>query len=127
MITMKNKIMIMAFLLAGSVVMAQVPDTTTYEYCEVVSITKNLSPVAMVDAVNVFIDFGWGQVYTPEDPMKDDNGKPMNFTSQIDCLNYLAIKGWKVGQSTMFFQQSGMTQRSFTRYTLSRHKYGVKK
>lgn len=31
-------------------------DTTTYEYCEVVAIAKNLSAISYVDAVNVFIN-----------------------------------------------------------------------
>ena len=102
---------------------AQVQDTTTYEYCEVVSITKNLSPVATVDAVNVFIDFGNGKVFTPDDPMKDEKGSELKFGSQIDCLNYLAQKRWKIGQTTTFFQTGSLTQRSISRYTLSRPKY----
>jgi hypothetical protein len=122
-IPMKTKILIIALVLIGSATTGQTHDTTTYEYCEVVSITKNLSPIASVDAVNVFIDFGGGRVYSPEAPMKDDKGGDLMFYSQIDCLNYLAKKGWKVGQTTTFFQTGGVTQRSITRYTLSREKY----
>jgi hypothetical protein len=124
---MKTRIMIIAFFLIRLGVEAQTHDTITYEYCEVVSITKNLSPIASVDAVNVFIDFGGGQVFTPDAPMKDNKGVELKFNSQIDCLNYLAKKGWKVGQTTTFFQTGGMTQRSITRYTLSKPKYEVKK
>ena len=123
---MKNKIMIIAFLLTGSVAMAQAPDTTTYEYCEVVSISKNMKSVTKTDA-NVFIDFGGGSVFTPNNPLKDDKGKDLNFISQIDCLNYLSTKGWKLGQTNIFYQQNSMAQRTVTRYTLSRPKYGPKK
>lgn len=119
--------MIIALLLIGSIVMAQSQDTTTYEYCEVVSITKNLSATAKIAAVNVFIDFGGPFQFSPENPLKDDKGNDLNFISQIDCLNYLATKGWKVGQTAMYFEQTGVSQRSFTRYTLSRPKYGIKK
>jgi len=124
---MRTKIFIIALFLIGSESIAQINDTTTYEYCEVISITKNLSTLASIDAVNVFIDFGGGQVYTPESPLKDDKGTALNFNSQIDCLNFLATKGWKVGQTATFFQQASMTQRSVTRYTLSRPKFGIKK
>jgi len=123
---MKNKIMIIAFLLIGSVAMAQTPDTTTYEYCEVISISKNMSSVTKRDA-NIFIDFGEKGIYTPDDPLKDDKGKELEFTNTVDCLNYLATKGWKVGQTNIFYQQNSMAQRTVTRYTLSKPKYGIKK
>lgn len=124
---MKNSIMIIALLLVGSVAMAQTPDTTTYEYCEVVSITKNLSPVSKIGAVNVFIDFGRGFVFSSDNPLKDENAVDLEFISQIDCLNYLSKKGWKVGQTAMFLQQGGsLILRSVTRYTLSRPKYVVR-
>jgi len=122
---MKNSIMIIAFLLIGSVAMAQTPDTTTYEYCEVVSISKNMASITKSDA-NIFIDFGEGVIFTPKDPLKDDNGKDLKFLSSVDCLNYLATKGWKLGQTNIFYQQGGMAQRTVTRYTLSRPKYVVR-
>ena len=124
--TMKTRIMIIAFFLIGIVTMAQTNDTTTYEYCEVVSISKNMSAVVSYDN-NVFIDFGEGKIFTPEAPMKDDKGTELKFNSQIDCLNYLAKKGWKVGQTNVFYQGTGTRDRSITRYTLSRPKYGIKK
>lgn len=129
---MKKFTLIVVFVIANTLLFSQNEnyqrkDTTTYEYCEVVSITKNLSPVATVDAVNVFIDFGRGQVFSPETPLKDDKGEELKFNSQIDCLNYLAKQGWRVGQTTTFFQTGTMTQRSITRYTLSRPKYGIKR
>ena len=123
---MKNRILIIALLFIGSVTMAQTNDTTTYEYCEVVSISKNMSAVASYDA-NVFIDFGGGQIFSADAAMKDDKGVSLTFNSQIDCLNYLAKKGWKVGQTNVFYQGTGMRDRSITRYTLSRPKYGLKK
>ena len=123
---MKNKILIIAFFLIGLAAIAQTHDTTTYEYCEVVSISKNMNAVTSTDA-NVFIDFGGGQIFTPDAPMKDDMGAGLTFNSQIDCLNYLAKKGWRVGQTNVFYQGTGMRDRSITRYTLSRPKYGVKK
>jgi len=120
---MKNRIMIIAFMLAGLVAMAQTPDTTTYEYCEVVAITKNLSDIGKVGDVNVFLDFGGPFQFSPENPLKDDKEKDLIFGSQVDCLNYLAIKGWKVGQTAMYLQLGSLVQRSLTRYTLSRPKY----
>ena len=124
---MKTRIMIIAFCLITSVTMAQTPDTTTYEYCEVVSITKKLSPVANIGDVKVFIDFGKGFVFSSDNPLKDDNAVDLEFISQIDCLNYLSKKGWKLGQTSMYLHQGGGLMRNVTRYTLSRPKYGIKK
>lgn len=103
----------------------QQTDTTTYEYCEVVSISKNMSAVTSYDA-NIFIDFGGGKIFTPDNPMKDDKEVKLTFTSQVDCFNYLAKKGWRLGQSTVFYQGTGMRDRSITRYTLFRPKYRIK-
>lgn len=102
---------------------AQVNDTTTYEYCEVISVTKNISAIRDICNVNLFIDFGKGNLFTPENPMKDETGNDLLFSSTVDCLNYLATKNWKVGQTSMFFQYGAAMARSYTKYTLSRPKY----
>jgi hypothetical protein len=119
---MKTKILIIA-LVCWIGAKGQSPDTTTYEYCEVVAIAKNLSFLNAVDAVNVFINFGEGKTYTPEKPMKDENGNDLNFTSHIDCFNYLGTKGWKMITSNAYQDKGTMTQRSVIHYNFSRPKY----
>ena len=57
---MKTKLLIIA-LVCWIGAKGQSTDTTTYEYCEVVAIAKNLSFLNAVDAVNVFINFGEGK------------------------------------------------------------------
>ncbi|MCX6251842.1 MAG: hypothetical protein NTX61_13960 [Bacteroidetes bacterium] len=71
-------------------------DTTKYRFVDIMGITKaggNKSAVSTLQ-VEIFLDFGKGEKYTPDEPMKDEKGNPVIFTSIIDMLNYLSQKGW---------------------------------
>lgn len=102
---------------------AQVIDTVTYEYCEITSFAKVASALSNVDEANIFINFGNGITFTPENPMKDKGGNSLLFKNPIDAINYLAKSKWTLSGSTAYFVDQGMSSRNAKHYILSRPKY----
>ena len=63
------------------------PGVRTEEYCEVRVIRKSLFRTTTIAR----IDFGKG-----DDVLKDEQGKEMEFASNVAVLNYMNSKGWKL-------------------------------
>lgn len=93
---MKTKVLFFLFVFFSLGLRSQVnaPDTTTYVYCDVMTSTKVMSNLQDSYNVNVFIDFGKGKVITPDNPLIDENGGKLTFTSTADVLNYLSKNKW---------------------------------
>lgn len=64
-------------------------------YCELLGRGKLLS-----SKVNVDIDFGQSvSFWVPDRRYKDENGKPVNFNSMVDAMNFMGTLGWEFVQA----------------------------
>jgi len=64
-------------------------------YCELLGRAKLLST-----KVNVDIDFGQSvSFWAPDRRYKDENGKPVNFNSMVDAMNFMGTLGWEFVQA----------------------------
>ena len=65
-----------------------------YIYVDIMGITKALRTTMSAkttQTVNIFIDFGEGKIYTPENLMKDKGtDQPISFKSMVEVLNYFS-------------------------------------
>jgi hypothetical protein len=124
---MKTKVLFFLFVFFTLVSRSQVNtnDTATYVYCDVMCTSKALSNVADALAVNIFIDFGNGEIYGPENPIKDLKTKEaFNFSSAPDILNYLDKKGWRIVTSSSLAEfTGGIRERWVTYYILKKKKF----
>jgi|SRR5690606_1080003 hypothetical protein len=63
-----------------------------HEYCEVISRSRLLS-----SKPKITVDFGQAYSFWKDRRvLKDANGKPIEFNSSIDALNYMASFGWEL-------------------------------
>jgi hypothetical protein len=105
----------------------QEDSTKHYIYVDIMGISKSLQTTMSAKTtqnVNVFLDFGNGIVYTPEEPLKDDEtGKPIIFNSMVDALNYLSEKGWEFETAYAIEQAAGSSfERHITHCLMKRIK-----
>ena len=64
-------------------------------YCELLGQAKFLS-----SKINVDIDFGQSvSFWAPDRRYKDENGKPVNFNSMVDAMNFMGTLGWEFVQA----------------------------
>jgi len=93
------------------------------KYCEVVTASKAWSTtVNNVMTENYFFDFGNGELYTPQHPPKDAQGKNIEFNSSADMLNWLGNKGYELVNSFSFaFGERSMAgERWLTHYSFKK-------
>jgi hypothetical protein len=69
-------------------------------YCDIIGITRGYS-----NKTSIRIDFGKFQSILENSILKDSNGKPIEFNSTIDALNYMTKLNWEFvqefGQATV--------------------------
>lgn len=63
-----------------------------FEYCEIISKSRLLSAKP-----KILVDFGQAYSFWKDRrELKDAKGKPIEFNSSIDALNYMASFGWEL-------------------------------
>ena len=98
-----------------------------YIYVDIMGITKALRTTMSAkttQTVNIFIDFGEGKIYTPENLMKDKGtDQPISFKSMVEVLNYFSKKGWKFETAYVIEQAAGSSfERHITHYLMKKIK-----
>lgn len=74
---------------------SQLIEHKRYIYCELLGRGKLLSSKISVD-----IDFGQSvSFWAPDRRYKDENGKPVNFNSMVDAMNFMGSLGWEFVQA----------------------------
>jgi hypothetical protein len=82
------------FIVKGQEIQTAV-DSTKYTYCEIVGIAKFLSK-----KVTIQIDFGEFTKTWSDNRYKDPaTGKPYEFNSMVDALNFMGKNGWEFVQA----------------------------
>ena len=122
---MKAIFIIILFALSLSAFAQEGKDTVTYIYCEMAAVAKYGSAAGKPFNVNLFFDFGNGLVYDEDKPLKDKNGKAIEFESDVDAMNYLSGLGWKLQTSAAFFM-AGSSGRWVTHHYFKKPKYLAK-
>lgn len=121
---MKNLMLVALFVSFSVIAFSQMVDTTTYIYCRAVSISKNKLNLLKEDEVEITIDFGSGKVYSPKNPMKDENGKDANFENVVDLLNFMGNKKWLLEQAyQLYYGNSNVI--IMTNFIFKKPKYGL--
>jgi hypothetical protein len=93
-------------------------ESTEFVYCQIISNTTGLK-----GKPNIKIDFGKSEPAGWENINKDPStGKPYDFNSNIDALNFMAKQGWELVQSNMV----GDYSPGFTYFYILRKKVEVK-
>jgi hypothetical protein len=98
---MKKLILISAMIFICAYTMAQ-SNTTRYIYCELIGVSKMLS-----SKIIVTIDFGQYDKFFVDKRLKDETGKPIEFNSMIDAMNFMGDDGWEFVQA--FVVSSGQS------------------
>jgi len=73
-----------------------------YVYCQIVANEKLLSK-----KITVSLDFGQKMKFFADNRLKDENGKPIVFNSNVDAMNYMGKQGWEFCQLSMVEVTSG--------------------
>lgn len=88
------------------------------KYCEVVTCSKAVTTsVNSVFEVNYAFDFGAGETYTPDKPMKDKGGKPIEFNSPVDMMQLMSRKGYDLISTCAFPNKAFGGERWIIHYT----------
>ena len=74
---------------------SQLIEQKQFIYCELLGRGKLLSSKVTVD-----IDFGQPvSFWVPDRRYRDENGKPINFNSMVDAMNFMGSLGWEFVQA----------------------------
>ena len=96
---MKKTILTSALILTCALMIAQDKSISGKEqqvtYCEIVGAAISNKPFLLIT-----IDFGQSKEFSSDDRYKDPaTGKPFEFTSMIDALNFMSRNGWEFVQA----------------------------
>lgn len=103
----------------------QFVDTTTYKFCDVSCYSKSFSTVMASNDINAFFDFGDGEQYTPDNPLKSKDGTSLIFNSIVSIMNYMSENKWILDKA-YGFQAAGSSNRMVTHLILKKPKYKQK-
>jgi len=80
-----------------------------YEYGEMVLVKHPLKRKTILMA----FDIGEHKHNSPENVIKDETGKNINFNSEMDGLNYMAQYGWELVESNQRPDRGGAANRYY--------------
>ncbi len=91
------------------------------KYCEVVTCSKAANTyVNNVFQVNYAFDFGNGEQYTPENPIKDEEGNEIVFKGPSDMMSFMNRKGYDLISTFGFAIRSLGGDRWLTHYSFKK-------
>lgn len=83
--------LLLLFLFSANILYSQENDK--YVYCEIISYMKGIS-----GKPNVAIVFGQESKLQFDKKYLDESGQPLNFSTIIDAMNFMAKNGWEFVQ-----------------------------
>lgn len=89
-----RKILLLVFLFGITLVYSQEKEKAHTFYCEMVGSGNFLG-----NKIKISFDFGkqaFKYQASDKNQLLDEEGKPIQFLSMIDALNYMSTKGWKL-------------------------------
>jgi hypothetical protein len=106
-IFMKKLILAAVFMGLRILAISQLVDTTTYVYCKALCESKVGLSFNKLDEVEISMDFGNGEKFTPKHPMRDEAGKETDIESVVDLMNFMSDRKWLLDKIYLFTASSG--------------------
>ncbi len=109
-----KKFLLSLFLIIGVVLSAYCQESKNEQsvYCEVIG-EGNFS------GKKVKVEIFFGEVIHDKIRQQAEKVKSKKFTSMLDALNYMAKEGWKLEQTYVITETSGVNRGCFFHYVLS--------
>ena len=118
-----KQVLVFVLLLIGLRVAAQHIDTTTYLFCDAQCNSKIESTIENLTDVNIFLDFGNGVKYGPENPMLTKGGYKIDLNSIVTLMNYMSDEKWTLDKAYAIYVTKGISSRAVTFLIFKKPKY----